>query len=119
MKIIDFERKGNVVRFYLGEDDLKDWCGDDWNDYPYECNAGPVSEKYISGHKEISFGFDELVLEPSDGEFESGYSKDDMKKRRIPCIIVVPKEEVGWGNRFSEYIGNANIKKYYMGDKME
>lgn len=30
MKIIDFERKGNLVRFYLGDDDLVEWYGDDW-----------------------------------------------------------------------------------------
>ena len=29
MKIIDFEKKGNVVRFYLGDNDLKEWYGDD------------------------------------------------------------------------------------------
>lgn len=44
MKIIDFERKGNLVRFYLGDDDLHDWSGDDWNDTPYEYNAGQVYE---------------------------------------------------------------------------
>ena len=27
MKIIDFERKGNLVRFYLGDDDLLAQCG--------------------------------------------------------------------------------------------
>lgn len=32
MKIIDFERKGNLVRFYLGDDDLAEWYGDDWNE---------------------------------------------------------------------------------------
>jgi len=25
MKIIDFERKGNLVRFYLGDDDMAEW----------------------------------------------------------------------------------------------
>ena len=35
MKVIDFERKGNVIRFYLGKDDLTEWWGDDWNDTPY------------------------------------------------------------------------------------
>ena len=42
MKIIDFECTGNVVRFYLGKDNEKDYHGDDWNDTPYECNAGTV-----------------------------------------------------------------------------
>lgn len=42
MQIIDMEKKGNVVRFYLGENG-KQW-GDDWNDAPYDCNAGTVYE---------------------------------------------------------------------------
>ena len=29
MNIIYFERKGNLVRFYLGDDDLAEWYGDD------------------------------------------------------------------------------------------
>ena len=36
MKIIDWDRKGNVLRLYLGEDRLEDWWGDDWDDRPYE-----------------------------------------------------------------------------------
>ena len=39
MKIIGWERKGNVVKFVLGDIHLKDWGGDDWNDAPYEHNA--------------------------------------------------------------------------------
>ena len=39
MKIIGWDRKGNVVRFALGDDNLEYWSGDDWNDSPYEHNA--------------------------------------------------------------------------------
>ena len=28
-KIIDFKRKGNQVKFILGDKNLKDWYGDD------------------------------------------------------------------------------------------
>ena len=47
MKIIDFDKKGNVVRFYLGEDVCNDYWGDDWNDAPYEHNAGTVYNRYV------------------------------------------------------------------------
>lgn len=40
MKIIYWEKKGNVVRFYLCAADLKDWGGDDWSNTTYEHNAG-------------------------------------------------------------------------------
>ena len=42
MKIIDYEIRGSCVRFYLGKDDDTDYHGDDWNDRPYDCNAGTV-----------------------------------------------------------------------------
>jgi hypothetical protein len=64
MKIIDFERRGNVVRLYIGNDDLAEWWGDDWNDRPYEHNAGRVYDQYVAGHVDIAFPFDSLVLEP-------------------------------------------------------
>jgi len=122
MKIIDFCKKGNVVRFYLGRDDLDEWWGDDWNDAPYDCNAEEVYDEYISGHRDITFPFDDMVLEPCDGNINCGWSKEDMIKRRVPCVIVVPKEitnESWWGNDFAHWVGVDGIKKYYFGDEME
>jgi len=122
MKIIDFAKKGNVVRFFLGEDDLKEWYGDDWDDRPYEHNAGEVYERFVSGHKDIAFPFDDMVLEPCDGAYNSEYCKDEMIKRKLPCIIVVPKElaEESWyDNSFAKWAGADGVKRYYFGDKME
>lgn len=122
MKIIDFERKGNVVRFYLGDDNLENWYGDDWDDAPYEHNAGPVYDEYVKIYKDIAFNFDDMVLEPADDWTNNGnssWSKDDMEERKVPCIIVIPKEQQSWSENFSYYVGNSNVKKYYFGDKME
>ena len=143
MKIIDVEKKGNVVRFYLGEYD-KEWgwlnkdykdsqgnvpkwllnkkgsryWGDDWDDRPYEHNAGSVYPEYIKGIRDVSYDFDDLVLEPCDGEFNSPYSKEDMINRRVPCLIIVPKELIKdyWKDSFKDWIGVDGIKKYYFGD---
>ena len=90
MKIIDFERKGNLVRFYLGDDDLAEWWGDDWNDTPYEHNAERVYDEYIKGYCDMMFPFDDLVLEPCCGTCNSGWCKDDMVAQKVPCIIQVP-----------------------------
>ena len=49
MQIIDFEKKGNVGRFYLG-DATKPYWGDDWYDRPYNTNASRVYDKFIKGH---------------------------------------------------------------------
>ena len=148
MKIIDFKRKGNVIRFFLGEK-TKDWgwtrpdykdytgktpdwlkpsdiyYGDDWNDRPYEHNAGKVYEQFVKGHIDVNCKYDDLVLEPCSGELNSIYSKDDMRDRKVPCIIIVPKEvideeeEYCYENGF-EYWNNSNdsrIIKYFFGDE--
>lgn len=122
MKIIDFERKGNVVRFYLGDDDCNNYWGDDWDDAPYEHNAGCVYNEYVNAHKDIAFPYDYAVLEPCDGEYNSGYSKEDMKNRKVPCIIAVPPEKYDafWGaDSFSSFIGCDGIIKFYFGDAMD
>lgn len=149
MQIIDFERKGNVVRFYLGEktdswgwtrEDYLDYTGkkpdwlkpsdkyygDDWNDRPYEHNAGPVYAEFVKGYKDIAFDFDDVVLEPCDGSLNSGWCKDDMVARKVPCLIVVPKQylkdnklEFWQVDDFSYALGIDGIKKYYFGDSLE
>lgn len=120
MQIIDFSRKGNVVRFYLGEN-TREVTGDDWDDAPYSCNAGTVYDEYVKGIKDIPFPFDDLVLEPSSGAFNEPYSKEDMQKRIIPCIIVVPKEltEDSWYDDFEHWKGADGVKKFYFGDEIE
>lgn len=122
MKIIDFERRGNVVRLYIGNDDLVEWWGDDWNDRPYEHNAGRVYDQYVAGHVDIAFPFDSLVLEPCDGAFNSEYSKEDMQARRVPCLIIVPKEVSGdswYWETFDHWAGADGITKLYFGDRMD
>ena len=123
MKIIDFEKRGNVVRFFLGKDDLKEWWGDDWNDSPYEHNAGEVYGEYVSGYRDVAFDFDDIVVEPRDGECNSPYTKEDMIKRLVPCICVLKKEhqekDIWWYDTFKRIVGHANAIKFYFGDKME
>ena len=120
MKIIDFEKKGNVVRFYLGTDDCHNYWGDDWNDAPYDCNAGTVYHEFVASVKDIAFPFDDLVLEPCDGAFNCGYTKEDMKNRTVPCIVVVPKElaETTWNEDFSRWAGSDGVQRFYFGDEM-
>jgi len=149
MRIIDFERKGNVVRFYLGKETLdygwinpaaikegeqavhKTPWGDDWDDRPYDCNAGMVYDEYIHGYADIAFPFDTLVLEPSQCGFYGtcDVSKEDMQKRKVPCIIAVSPSASGIKTIF-DYASTTNffnwcgsdstgVKKYYFGDEME
>lgn len=43
------------MRFYLGDDNLTEWYGDDWDDTPYECNAGEVYGEYVKGYRDVVF----------------------------------------------------------------
>ena len=118
MKIIDFERKGNVVRFYLGKDSSTEYYGEGWHKTPYALNAAKVDDKYIVGHKDLKFDFEDIVAEPCHS-FNDQWSKNDMKDQKIPCIVVLPKRHVkeDYGECcFDKIIGKRESIKYYFGD---
>ena len=121
IKIIDFEKKGNLVRFYLGDDSLTDYWGDDWDDTPYEHNAGSVYTEFVKAVRDIAFPFDSFVLEPCDGTINSRYSKDDMKNGICPCIIVVPEElaKSSYYDTFEYWKSAKGVQRYYFNDVME
>ena len=121
MKIIDYEIRGTCVRFYLGKDDDTDYHGDDWNDRPYDCNAGTVYQEYITGYADIVFPLASLVLEPCDGVTYCRFTKDDMKDGTVPCVVVVPapyaNEETY--NDFAYWCNHKKAHKFYFNDRME
>lgn len=114
LMVIDWERSGNVVRFYLGPKDLIDFYGDDWNDSPYEHNAGKVYGNFISGYVDMAWDMDYVVKEPSDGYFNSSYCKDDFKLRNIPIIAIhklADEYDYDWlYHSFNECFPKADIK---------
>lgn len=118
--VIDCKKKGNVVRFYLGND--PEYCGSEWNKYPYEDNAGPVKSEYILGYTDISFPFNFSVLEPSDKyPGESYYCRNDFKEGIVPCIIVadpIKNGDILEDSDFDRVLGYKDIKRYYFGDEM-
>ena len=86
MKIIDYYIYGNVVKLYLGKDDLEKWWGDDWDDTPYEHNAGRVYSEYVYDTIQLALSLDNVILEPSSDWAYNGnspYSKQDMLKRSL------------------------------------
>jgi hypothetical protein len=119
MKVIDFDTRGNVIRLYFGDDNDKKYWGDDWDDTPYEHNAGTVYEKYIVDIKEYAFLYDYGVFEPaSDWHYNgnSPFNKEDMKKGKCPCIII--KKTNNWDDCYCKHLGNKknNILKIYFND---
>ena len=130
MQIIDWEAKGNVVRFYLGKNG-EQW-GDDWNDAPYEFNAGRVYAEYVGGYADVAFPFDVDLVFPEDGFNNSKYTKEMMRAREIPFIVVVPESmmhDVEWDEKnnyedpsYYDYWKKREFKgviAYYFGDELE
>lgn len=116
-KIIDFKRKGNAILFYLGADDDVLYRGDDWGDYPYEHNAGPVYSEFITGYAEIYVDIDLNVLTPDEDWFFKGnspYCKNDFKDRVAPCLIVSITQ-----NQYVYALGKENNYPFYFGDKLK
>ena len=123
-KIIDFDKKGNVVRFFLGKLNLDSYYGDDWDDRPYEHNAGQVYDKYVSDYIDVVFPYDYSVLEPQDDwryDGNSPFCKDDFVDRKAPCIIAIKEttEYTQYDDCYSELLGSNAGKKFYYGDIIE
>ena len=91
LKIIDMECKGNLIRFYLGIDD--DYHGDDWDDTPYEHNAGLVYDEFIKATLDVAVDFDYDIREASDGYINSPYCKNDFKIAKIPYFIIYKEKD--------------------------
>ena len=127
MKIIGWKKKGNLVRFALGEDDLEYWHGDDFDDRPYEHNADtfPYSE-YISDYEDVIFYWDIDVMEAADDwhyEGNSPYSMEDFINKKAPILILYRRSgDADWGNDYSYLLGAENSDKYhkiYMGENFD
>lgn len=93
LEVIDFKKKGNAVRLFLGKNGPQ--TGDDWDDTPYEHNAEEVSPEYIEGAVDLYFPVDNDVREPADDCINSSYCKDDFKFKKSWCIWVT---ESMWGS---------------------
>ncbi len=114
-QLIDIARKGNALRFFLGEktDDwgwtnpdykdgqghAPDWLkpenryyGDDWDDTPFEHNAGGVYPWFVKDTVDVTFPFDSIIVEPNDGVLNSSYCMDDFVAREAPRFIVISEE---------------------------
>lgn len=126
--IVDIEVNGNSVRCYCTDDKEKivgSW-GDDWNDKPYEHNAGTVYEEYYDYYIDLFFPFDYSVLTPADDWHYSGnspYCKNDFKQRYAPAVIICDTDVEETGSidiTYSKYFGadSEHVIKLYYGDSL-
>lgn len=119
LKVCDFEKKGNVIRLYLTDEDIADVYIDDSKKRPYEHNAGTVSEE-VYPYIELAFPLKIWVTEPADDWHYNGnspYSKDDFKNRKAPCLLIGDLGD-DWQDEYSIQLGNTNLLHIYYGDKL-
>lgn len=123
LKVIDFETFGNVIKLYFGDINDMDYWMDDADDRPYEHNAGIVYSQYVKGIIEIAFPSFIQVLSPADDwhyEGNSPFSKEDFKKEKAPCLVMVHDEDpyqLGWS--YSEKLGDKSAWQLYFNDTLE
>lgn len=116
--LIDFEKKCNQLRLFFGDDE-KPW-GDDWDDAPYQHNAGRVYEKFIKDTAVLSFYYDDIVYEPSDDYNFQDVSKEMMLKKKVPAFVALPvkyrEPESYWKcYSFAELLADSYSIPFYFG----
>ena len=118
-KILDFEWFGNIVKLYLGET-VNGIYGDDWNDTPYEHNAGTVYDKFYTDTVEIAFPLSTSVFEPCYGYSNSPYCKKDFLFRKVPFLMFGQLDETWKYHDYEELLETApSLNKLYIGDDWE
>lgn len=85
MKIIDWERKGNYARFYLGDDADTTYTGEDWDELHYEENAGPVDPDHVKGHADLILPVGWAVREPCNANWGYGWGTFSSEEA-VRCI---------------------------------
>jgi hypothetical protein len=130
LKLVDFfkpEGFNDRIILYFGSNNPKDYTGDKWDITPYEDIAGQVEQK-VECKIQLYFN-NYAVFQPV-----NNWSKNDLKNRKTPCLIIVPKqvfindfnfdidttpaEERPWP-LYDLCLGHESIVKIYYGDTSE
>lgn len=120
-KLIDFDLDGGsqFIRLYVGAPDLEKWWGDDWDDCPYEHNAGEVYLKFVTHVIDVALPASVVALEPATGELNSSWAKENMQNRMV-CMVAVTGDGDRWGRLpecFKDVQGTDKTHRIFMGDK--
>ena len=89
LKICWIKNKGNYIRFYFTTQD--DYWGDDWNDAPWEDNAGDVYAEYVERyidivvpwHFRVTYSLNDLY-----DPYQSDIAVQDLVDNNAPFIYV-------------------------------
>lgn len=79
--------------------DFEGQWGDDWDDVPYECNAGrPYTPEFIGRDWELfrvaifANPYRHQLLVPADGHYNSPWSVDDINQGHVPWLRLTNLE---------------------------
>lgn len=64
-RIIDRRRRHGLIRLYLAERPDPGYTGDDWDDSPYERNAGPVCQDFVDATPTLAVPWGLAAVEPA------------------------------------------------------
>lgn len=107
LEIIDIIDRGNLLEIKLGKN--KTQWGDDWDDTPYEYNAGEVYDKYVSqtaiGYYDTSYKV--ITYAKYHVGDNSDMSMADFVDRQNPMFYVINQNEP-W----------KTVDKIYLGDTL-
>lgn len=114
LKVIDFEISGRQMKLYLGKPDCTDYWGDDWDDRPYEHNAGTVYDYFVEETIVVNFPQDQKLTEICEGYCNSPFCKEDFKNGK-PFAYIENQDEDYSMNSCSRHniFDNKNVKKFY------
>lgn len=65
-RIIDRRRRHGLIRLYLAGRPDPGYTGDDWDDSPYERNAGPVCQDFVDATPTLAVPWGLAAVEPAD-----------------------------------------------------
>lgn len=109
-KIIDWEvsadrLRGGILKLYFGDIDCEEYTGDDWNDRPYQLNAGPVYKEFTKKILYIIFNPELYSLDDAHELYDIDMSKNAIKNSENKLIC-----------RARYYQDAANSILYHLGD---
>lgn len=95
LKLVDIEVFQDYAILYLGKLDMNDYYGDDWNDAPYDCNAGLVYSEFIEKIITVKMPED-LYIESFEEYFDvlnMRITRNDQKWGIYPVAILEKTDE--------------------------
>lgn len=114
MKIVGYQTKGNMIRFYLGSPDLKPKFPKSEQDWllPKAVGIYPYGD-FVIGYRDVVVSWDKTV-------FSNQYTPlDEVRNRIAPLVVIFNSDEADTPIAFNKYKSAKDAICYYFWDDME